>query len=107
MAAGWLQLQHRLHSRIEPIETLAHVHRFQGHKHPRGSRETQHGLCKASTTEPIQAGVTAEVNRTANPVGKLTSPAQGLASGRHAANFNSWKPGARGNRVAGLEWRFW
>jgi hypothetical protein len=35
MAAVGILLQHRLHPRIKAIETLAHVHRFQGHKNPR------------------------------------------------------------------------
>src|SRR6266487_4819161 len=38
MAGGRLLLQHTLHPRVESVETLAHVHRFQGDENPRGGR---------------------------------------------------------------------
>jgi len=76
MAAGRLLLQHRLHPRIQPVETLAHVHRLQGHKDPRRGRQTQHGRGKASSTERIQAGVAVAAKRATVPVGQRISAAQ-------------------------------
>src|SRR5436190_22325906 len=42
MSIGRLLLEHRLHSRIQPIETLAQIDWLEGDQNPGGSREAEH-----------------------------------------------------------------
>jgi len=53
-----------------------------------GGGEIQHGYRSALTTKPIQAGLAVALDRTARPLGKLTSTAQ-LCTGRLPVNLIS------------------
>jgi hypothetical protein len=105
MPAGRLLFQHGLYPGIEAVETLAHIHRFQGHKDPGGAGEAQHGRCKAWSTEPIHPGVAAALKRIVNSLDKVTSAAQAPTPGNMAATLTSWNSGTEAEPSGAIDGR--
>src|SRR2546428_11738273 len=92
MTRGRFLLEHGLHPGVKPIETLAHVYRFQRNQDARGASEVQHIWPSFWTNAPTHSALAWEFRRKATPRGNCSSAAHVLRNGTSVIE-TSWNAG--------------
>src|SRR6266516_2818238 len=92
MTRGRFLQKHGLHPGVKPIETLAHVYRFQRNQNARGGSEVQHTWPSFWTNAPTHSALAWQFRRKATPRGNCSSAAQLLRKGTSVI-ATSWKAG--------------